>query len=57
MLTGKTFTVSLALVLFAASAGAGPLVYVVNGAQFGTVDLVTGAFQVIGPGAPEGSDG
>jgi len=57
MLTGKKFTVSLALVLFAASAGAGPLVYVVNGAQFGTVDLVTGAFQVIGPGAPEGSDG
>jgi hypothetical protein len=42
--------VSLAMVLFAASAGAGPLMYTVTvSGQFGTVDAATGAFNQIGP--------
>lgn len=40
----------LSLVLFAASASAGPLVYVVTyGGQFGTLNPTTGAFTQIGP--------
>ena len=40
----------ISLMLFAASASAGPLVYVVTfGGQFGTVDSTTGAFTQIGP--------
>lgn len=50
--------VSLASVLFTASASLGASVYVVNGNnQFGVVDLGTGAFQQIGPNTPEGEAG
>ncbi len=53
--TQPTLMVSLALILFAASASAEPLVYVVTGNnQFGTVDLATGAFHPIGAPTPEG---
>ena len=46
--------VSVICVLFAASASAGPLVYVVTGSQqFGTVDLATGQFQAIGNPTPD----
>src|SRR5579864_5811170 len=57
MLTQRKLIVSLALISFAIPAAAGSLVYVVNGSQFGTVDLNTGAFNSIGPGTPEGADG
>jgi hypothetical protein len=57
MLTRQKLIVLLTLVLFAAPASAGILVYVVNGQQFGTVDLGTGAFNPIGPGTPQGADG
>jgi hypothetical protein len=44
---------SLAFAL-ATAAHADPLVYIVNGSQqFGTIDLVTGAFEQIGPLQPE----
>lgn len=44
----------LALTSLAASASAGPIVYVINGSQqFGTVDLNTGTFQQIGANGPE----
>jgi hypothetical protein len=46
------------LLIFALIVGgvsAGPLVYIVNGSQFGTLDLTTGTFQQIGPNTPEGS--
>lgn len=56
MLTQQKLMFSLALVLFTASASAGSSVYVV-GQQFGTVDLVTGAFQQIGPNLLEGETG
>jgi len=53
MLTRQKLAVAIALLTPLVSASAGPLVYVVNGSQqFGTVDLVTGAFQQIGPSAP-----
>lgn len=46
--------VSLALVLFAASASAAPFAYVVTvSQQFGTVDLATGKFHPIGNGTPD----
>jgi hypothetical protein len=49
MLAQVTLIVSLALVLFAASASAEPFVYVVTlSKQFGTVDLASGAFHPIG---------
>src|ERR1700722_6823867 len=57
MLTRQKLIVLLTLVLFAAPASAGILVYVVNGEQFGSVDLGTGAFNPIGPGTPQGADG
>ena len=57
MLTQRKLIVSLALVLFTGSASANPFAYVVNGNQFGTVDLVSGAFQQIGPDTPEGESG
>ena len=48
-------TVFLAATLFAVTASAQPLVYVVtSNQQFGTVNLATGAFQQIGPATPEG---
>lgn len=42
---------------FATLALAGPLVYVSNTAQFGTVDLSSGAFRQIGPDFPDPSQG
>jgi hypothetical protein len=49
MLAHATLIVSLALILFAASASAEPSVYVVTlNNLFGTVDLATGAFHPIG---------
>jgi hypothetical protein len=54
LLTHPTLIVSLVLVLFAASASASPLVYVVTASQqFGTVDLATGKFNPIGNGTPD----
>jgi hypothetical protein len=51
MLTRQRLLCSLAPVLFAVSASAGPIVYVVNGSQqLGTIDLTNGAFQSLGPG-------
>jgi hypothetical protein len=51
------FIISTVLLLSACQ-GRASIVYVVNNApQFGTVDLTTGAFQPIGPGAPEGESG
>ena len=48
------FTISLGLMVFAASATATPLVYVVTiNQQFGTVDLATGRFSPIGNGTPD----
>jgi len=45
----------LAVAIFAAPASAAPAVYVVNGFnQFGTVNLATGAFHVIGNANPDG---
>lgn len=58
MLTQQKLIVSLALVLFTATAGAGPVVYVITGnQQFGTIDIVTGAFHQIGPDTPDGQGG
>jgi hypothetical protein len=57
MLTQRQLIGSLALVLFSVPASADSMVYVVNGQQFGTLDLNTGAFSQIGPGTPEGADG
>jgi hypothetical protein len=49
----NTLTI-LAFVLAASAASAGSLVYVVNGSQqLGTVDVATGAFQLIGSTGPE----
>jgi hypothetical protein len=50
MLTRQRLLFLLAPVLLAASASAGPIVYVVNGSQqLGTIDLTTGVFQSLGP--------
>ena len=47
-------TISLALTVFASSASASPLVYVVTATQqFGTVDLASGKFTSIGNGTPD----
>lgn len=55
IVTQLSLMVSLAFVLFAASANAAPLVYVVTASQqFGTVDLATGHFQPIGNPTPDG---
>jgi hypothetical protein len=55
IVTQLSLIVSLVLVLFAASASAAPLVYVVTASQqFGTVDLATGHFQPIGNSTPDG---
>ena len=49
---------ALTLALTTAAASATPLVYVLNdSAQFGIVDLGTGAFNPIGPGIPVGGEG
>jgi hypothetical protein len=54
MATQQKLIVSLALVLFIASASADSLVYVVTDSQqFGTVDLNSGAFHQIGSDTPE----
>jgi hypothetical protein len=53
MLNQKKLMVSLALVLFTASANADSLVYVVTDSnQFGTVNLSTGVFHQISAGTP-----
>ncbi len=57
MLTQQRLIVSLAAVLFTLPASADTIAYVVNGAQFGTVDLTSGAFTQIGPDMPEGTEG
>src|SRR6201999_1813676 len=57
MLTRQKLLVALTLFLFAAPASASVLAYVVNGQQFGSVDLGTGAFNPIGPGTPQGAAG
>ena len=58
MIARQKLLFSLALLLFATSASAGSIVYVVTGnQQFGTLDLATGAFSQIGPDTPEGEDG
>lgn len=50
-----SLVLTLVLVLFAASASASPLVYVVTASQqFGTVDLATGKFNPIGNGTSDG---
>jgi len=55
LLNQPTLIASLALILFAASAGAEPWVYVVtSNNQFGAVDLATGAFHPVGAPTPEG---
>ena len=49
IVTQLSWIVPLVLLLFAASANAAPLVYVVTASQqFGTVDLATGHFQPLG---------
>jgi hypothetical protein len=54
MRTRRNFKTGLLFALATAAANASPLVYVVNGSQqFGTVDVASGAFQQIGPAAPE----
>lgn len=50
----RTFLTTL---LLAVTLQAGPLVYVSNTAQLGTIDLSTGAFQQIGPDFPDPSQG
>jgi hypothetical protein len=58
MLTRQKLILSLTLVLTALPASAASIVYVVNGSQqFGTLDLVSGAFHQIGPDTPEGETG
>jgi hypothetical protein len=50
----STLMAIFAIVLVTTAANADSLVYVVNGSQqFGTIDVVTGAFQQIGPTQPE----
>jgi hypothetical protein len=61
MLTRQKLIISLALLLPAVPASAGTSVYIVSGppvgpAQFGAIDLLTGAFTQIGPNT-EGSQG
>jgi hypothetical protein len=54
-LIAQTLIISLAVVIFATSASAQHLVYVVTiNNQFGTVNLETGAFHPIGATTPEG---
>lgn len=54
IVTQLSLIVSFVLVLFAASASAAPLVYVVTASQqFGTVDLATGHFHPIGNPTPD----
>ncbi|MCU1263601.1 MAG: hypothetical protein JWO80_6486 [Bryobacterales bacterium] len=57
MLIRQKLIFSVALVIFAAAASGSPFAYVVNGNQFGTIDLVSGAFLQIGPNTPEGESG
>jgi len=58
MLTREKLILTLALVVPGLPAIAGPVVYVVTGAQqFGTVNLTTGTFAQIGPNTPEGDAG
>jgi hypothetical protein len=54
MVIQLSLILSLVLVLFTASAAAGPLVYVVTvSQQFGTVDLASGQFSPIGNGTKD----
>ena len=55
----KRFLITQFFALAAAvSAVAGPISYVINfGGQFGKMDLATGDFTPIGPGAPNTPDG
>jgi len=48
---------SLAFFWFTMPASADTLVYIVNGAQFGTMDVNTGASSLFGPGLPQGAEG
>ena len=57
MLTRQKSIVSLALVLLTVPASASPIMYIVNGSQFGTIDVSTGTFNQIGPNMPEGTEG
>ena len=51
----RLVALGLSLVWFATAASAAPAVYVVNGySQFGTVDLSSGSFHVIGNANPDG---
>jgi PEP-CTERM motif len=58
MILQHKLVLALTLALTLAAAHADPLVYVLNdSAQFGSVDLGTGAFNPIGPGIPVGGTG
>jgi hypothetical protein len=58
MILQHKFVLTLTLALASASAHADSLVYVLtDSAQFGTVNLGTGAFNPIGPGIPVGGTG
>ena len=57
MLIHRIFLSCIASCALSAMALAGPLVYVSNTLQFGTVDLSSGAFQQIGPDLPDPSQG
>lgn len=58
MFLHRKLVLTLTLALASASAHADSLVYVLNdAAQFGTVDVTTGAFKPIGPGIPVGGTG
>lgn len=57
MVTRLTFALSLALALGCVPAAADSVAYVVNGSQLGTLDLNTGAFQVLAQGPPDGLSG
>lgn len=58
MILQHRLALALTLALTTAAAHADPVVYVLNDtAQFGTVDLGTGAFIPIGPGIPVGGTG
>jgi hypothetical protein len=55
---GVTFLGTLVLLcVCAVSSIASPIGYVINGSQFGAVDVGTGVFHQIGPDFPEGSEG
>jgi hypothetical protein len=57
MLFKNKVTVAAALAFLSLPVGADTLVYIVNGAQFGTMDLNTGTYSSIGSGTPQGAEG